>query len=311
MSTTSTADIVGRSAAIVRLRSYIAKVAASDSNVLITGETGTGKEGVAESIHRVGPRGRGPLVCLNCAAIPDNLLESELFGYDRGAFTGAQTNSAGKLRLAHGGTVFLDEIGEMSPYAQAKLLRVIESREVFPLGANRASQIDVRFIAATNQDLEPMVAQNRFRKDLFYRFNVARISLPPLRERKEDIPGLFSHFLAHYNSRFQRQVQSPMSELTERLLQYEWPGNVRELRNLVEAIFIDPPSGPIALVDLPEGFRQIFSGCENTPSLERERLVAVLHATHWNKSQAAAQLRWSRMTLYRKLIKYHLHQNNR
>jgi transcriptional regulator with PAS, ATPase and Fis domain len=306
MSTTSTADIVGQSAAMVRLRSYIGKVAATDSNVLITGETGTGKEGVAESIHRAGPRAGGPLVCLNCAAIPDNLLESELFGYDRGAFTGAQTSSAGKLRLAHGGTVFLDEIGEMSPYAQAKLLRVIESREVFPLGANRASQIDVRFIAATNQDLEPMVAQNRFRKDLFYRFNVARISLPPLRERKEDIPGLFSHFLAHYNRRSHRQVQSPMPELTQHLLQYAWPGNVRELRNLVEAIFIDPPCGPIALADLPEGFRQIFSRYVSETSGERERLIAALTATHWNKSQAAAQLHWSRMTLYRKLAKYHL-----
>jgi transcriptional regulator with PAS, ATPase and Fis domain len=239
------------------------------------------------------------------------LLESELFGYERGAFTGAHGAFAGKLRLAQRGTVLLDEIGEMSGYAQAKLLRVIESREVFPLGANRAVPIDVRFIAATNQELEQLVMRNAFRKDLYYRFNVARIALPALRERKEDILSLFEHFLMQFNRQYQRQVQGPSQELGERLLQYEWPGNVRELRNLVEAIFIDPPAGQIALADLPEGFRQIFSGYANTPSLERERLIAVLDATHWNKSQAAAQLHWSRMTLYRKLAKYRLHDQAR
>jgi transcriptional regulator with PAS, ATPase and Fis domain len=306
MDTFNTADLVGQSASMVRLRSYIYKVAATDSNVLITGETGTGKECVAESIHRAGRRASQPLVCINCAAIPDSLLESELFGYERGAFTGAQASFAGKLRLAHRGTVFLDEIGEMSPLAQAKLLRVVESREVFPLGANRATAIDVRFIAATNQELEPMVANNGFRKDLFYRFNVARLTLPPLRERKEDIACLFAHFLNHYNTHYGAAVQNPTAELSESLIKYPWPGNVRELRNLVEAIFIDPPCGAIALSDLPDGFRNIFAGYTNTPSDERERLLAVLAATHWNKSQAAAQLHWSRMTLYRKLAKYHL-----
>ena len=180
-----------------------------------------------------------------------------------------------------------------------------------PLGASRAHLIDVRFIAATNQDLEPLVMQNRFRKDLYYRFNVARIPLVPLRERKEDIPDLFAHFLAQYNTHYRFQVPGPDAELTQRLLQYDWPGNVRELRNLVEAVFIDPPSNPIAFSDLPESFQQIFSGYESTVSGERERLIAVLAATHWNKSQAAAELHWSRMTLYRKLAKYQLQDQGR
>ncbi len=298
--------MVGQSASIMRLRAYIHKVAATDSNVLITGETGTGKEKVTELIHRAGARAAQPLVCINCAAIPDSLLESELFGYQRGAFTGAQTSFAGKLRLADRGTVFLDEIGEMSPYAQAKLLRVVESREVFPLGANRPVPVDVRFIAATNQDLEPMVAKNAFRKDLYYRFNVARVSLPALRERKEDIGPLVMHFIEYFNSHYRRHVQEPSMELMQHLFKYEWPGNVRELRNFVEAVFIDPPQGQIGLADLPESFKSIFAGFENQSSTERDRIVAVLAATHWNKSQAAAQLHWSRMTLYRKLAKYQL-----
>lgn len=306
MDTVSTADLVGQSASVERLRSYIQKVAATDSNVLITGETGTGKEKVAESIHRAGHRASQPLVCINCAAIPDSLLESELFGYQRGAFTGAQGNFVGKLRLADRGTVFLDEIGEMTPYAQAKLLRVVESREVFPLGATRAIPIDVRFIAATNQDLEPMIAKHSFRKDLFYRFNVARVALPALRERKEDIGGLVSHFIAYYNAHYGRHVEEPTMELMEHLCKYDWPGNIRELRNFVEAVFIDPPCGPIALADLPEGFKSIFSAHTNETSNERDRIIAVLAATHWNKSQAAARLHWSRMTLYRKLAKYQL-----
>jgi transcriptional regulator with PAS, ATPase and Fis domain len=234
------------------------------------------------------------------------LLESELFGYERGAFTGALGASAGKLRLARGGTVFLDEIGEMTPYAQAKLLRVVEGGEVFALGAKRASPIDVRFIAATNQDLESMVVNRQFRKDLFYRFNVARVSLPPLRERKEDVAQLFDYFLYQYNGRYQRRVSGPSPQLMQRLLQYDWPGNVRELRNLVEAVFIDPPAGEIALEDLPEGFKSIFEGYVRSEPAERDRIISILSATKWNKSKAAVQLQWSRMTLYRKLEKYRL-----
>ncbi len=176
-------SLIASSETMVRLRSYLAKVAGSDANVLITGETGTGKERVADAIHRLSARSAAPFVCINCAAIPDGLVESELFGFERGAFTGAQNAYPGKLRLANRGTVFFDEIGEMSPIVQAKLLRAIETREIFPIGGNRPIALDIRIIAATNQDLELLLEDKHFRSDLFYRLNIARLHLPPLRER--------------------------------------------------------------------------------------------------------------------------------
>jgi two-component system response regulator HydG len=291
---------------MVRLRTYIGKVARTDANVLITGETGTGKEQVAEAIHRQSPRSSRPFACINCAAIPDSLLESELFGYEKGAFTGAPTSYPGKLRLAHGGTLFLDEIGDMTPYVQAKILRVLETREVFPLGARKVIGIDVRIISATNQDLASLLEQKKFRKDLYYRLNVARIVLPPLKERKEDIPSLFRHFLDQFSHRYHVSPAGPSHELLHCLQEHDWPGNIRELRNLVEALFIDPPVGPIGIKDLPETFQGIFSQYLSVGKSERDRLLAALDATNWNKSLAAARLKWSRMTLYRKLTKYHL-----
>jgi transcriptional regulator with PAS, ATPase and Fis domain len=298
--------LVGSSTSMAELRAYIRKVARSDAVVLISGETGTGKERVAESIHAESGRRNRPFVCVNCAAIPDSLFESELFGYDRGAFTGAQSAYPGKLRSANGGTVFLDEIGEMTLIAQAKILRVLENREVFPLGALRTTIVDVRFIAATNQDLEPLVAEGRFRRDLFYRLNVARLLLQPLKEHKEDIPDLVAYYLKHFNERYRTDVSGPSPELVECLMRHEWPGNVRELRNLVEALFIDPPEGPVALEHLPESFRRIFAQYSVDALPERERMVSALYRTNWNKSKAAAQLNWSRMTLYRKLSKYQI-----
>jgi len=288
------------------LRAYIPKVARSDAVVLITGETGTGKERVAECIHDESPRRGGPFVGVNCAAIPDSLIESELFGYDRGAFTGAQGSYLGKVRSASRGTVFLDEIGEMSLMAQAKILRVLESHEVFPLGATRTVKVDVRFIAATNQDLEPLVHEGRFRRDLFYRLNVARMLLKPLKEHKEDIPDLIDHYVGEFNRRYRREVHRPTHALLDCMMRYEWPGNVRELRNVVEALFIDPPAGPVSLEDLPEFFRNIFAQYAVSAPSERDRLVSALYQTNWNKSKAAEQLHWSRMTLYRKLSKYKL-----
>jgi DNA-binding NtrC family response regulator len=287
------------------------KVAASDANVLITGETGTGKERVAECIHDLSARHAGQLVRINCAAIPDSLLESEMFGHERGAFTGAHNSYLGKLRSANRGTVFLDEIGEMSPYAQARLLRVLETREVSPLGGLRTMPLDVRFIAATNQDLETLVAQNRFRSDLFYRVNVARLLLPPLRERREDIGVFFDHFLAEFSARARRPMCGADRTLKQCLLAHDWPGNVRELRNLVEAVFIDPPSGTIGLADVPEHFRRIFERHVTVRPSERDLVIHALLATDWNKSKAAEQLQWSRMTLYRKLTKYGISATSR
>jgi transcriptional regulator with PAS, ATPase and Fis domain len=297
-------QLIGSSPGMVALRAYVDKVAQCEANVLIYGQTGTGKELVAESIHRSSRRRSAPFVAVNCAAIPDSLLESELFGYEPGAFTGAAERYPGKLRLADHGTIFFDEIGEMSPVGQAKILRVLESREIFPLGARRTSKVDVRVVAATNQNLESMVQSHAFRQDLFFRLNVARVSIPALRDRREDIIELFLHYIRQFNIQYGRRVEAPTDELTERLRQYEWPGNVRELRNCVEALFIDPPDGAIAVEHLPEPFRRIFQGHREDQVSERDALLAALSHTNWNKKMAARELHWSRMTLYRKLEKY-------
>jgi len=298
--------IIGVSEAMARLRRVLPKVARSEATVLITGETGTGKEKLAEQIHHMSPRARAPMISINCGAIPDSLIESELFGYERGAFTGAHASYPGKLRLAHGGTVFLDEIAEMSRFGQAKLLRVLESREVFPLGGKRSIPVDIRVIAATNQRLDLLMKTNEFRRDLYYRLDVARLQLPPLRERKEDVLALFEFFLAEFNAKNHLVVQGPSPTLRDCLLRYNWPGNVRELRNMIEGIFIDPPSGLIEIEHLPQSLYQQFAGLVVEPSSERDRILSILAATNWNKSRAATELKWSRMTLYRKLSKYEL-----
>jgi DNA-binding NtrC family response regulator len=297
--------MIGGSGGMKEVRAFIEKVSSTDSNVLVTGETGTGKELVAELIHMTSSRRQNPMVSINCAAIPDGLLESELFGYEKGAFTGAHSSCEGKLKLAEGGTVFFDEIGDMSPYAQAKILRAIESRQIHQLGGRRSISLNIRIIAATNQDLEARVADGKIRKDLYYRLSVARIHLPPLRERKEDIPALLEYYLATSNQVFGRQVKGFTDEVLENLLCYDWPGNIRELRNLLEAIFIGRPSHVISASDLPLQYRNKFRDQTMGPE-ERERMLSALSSTNWNKSMAAQKLQWSRMTLYRKMAKYRL-----
>lgn len=302
----TTDPMIGSSKSIGQLKLYLAKVAATDSNVLITGETGTGKELAAEMLHRLSPRRAKPMIPVNCAAIPATLAESELFGYERGAFTGADTSRDGKFQLAKGGTVFLDEIGDMDVTSQAKLLRAIETKEVFRLGAKASLQVDVRIIAATNQDPEQLVHENRFRKDLYFRLNVARVHLIPLRERKEDIPVLVEMSIRDLNRRFGYQVEGCTAAVWAMLDRYDWPGNVRELKNLMEATFIGLGSRVICVEDLPEAFRRHLEALDLSPADERQRLLSALSATNWNKSRAAKALRWSRMTLYRKIAKYHL-----
>ena len=297
---------VGTSPAMREIKGYLPKVAAADCNVLITGETGTGKEYVANWLHRHSARSQHPLISINCAAIPEGLLESELFGYERGAFTGAHSAYAGKLRLANGGTLFLDEIGDMSMSAQAKILRVIEAKELSHLGSSRSLPIDVRIVAATNQNLDVMMEERRFRPDLYFRLDVAHVHLPPLRERREDIPLIFRHYLERKNSLCGRAVGAPSSEALACLLAYDWPGNVRELRNVLETIFISPPAAAISLQDLPPRLRARIAATCGGEAPERERLLAALFAVNWNKSKAAEALRWSRMTLYRKMAKYHI-----
>jgi DNA-binding NtrC family response regulator len=197
----------------------------------------------------------------------------------------------------------------MSPYAQAKILRVIESKEVYPLGGKRSIPLDIRIIAATNRDLGRLVAKGKFRQDLYFRLNVARVHLPPLRERKEDIPHLVDYYFQEFNARFGRELKGFTDEALELLLRHDWPGNIRELKNLLETIFIDPPLDWIAISDLPDSIRQPYQAEERATLTERERLLSALYSVHWNKSKAAEQLHWSRMTLYRKMAKYHIQES--
>lgn len=301
--------MIGQSMAMREIRAVIGRIASTDSNVLVTGETGTGKELVAELIHRNSPRAHQPFVCINCAAIPDGLLESELFGYERGSFTGAYSSNKGKLKLGDGGTIFLDEIGDMSPYAQAKILRVLESRQVQRLGGRENVPLNVRFIAATNKDLEQSVSDKTFRKDLYYRLNVVGIHLPLLRDRKEDIPSLCDHYIRDLNRQFDRQIEGFSEEILEFLLRYDWPGNVRELKNFLEAAIGNCLGREISFTDLPEQLRRRLRNAGDLPLDERHPLLSVLIATNWNISKAAQKLHWSRMTVYRKMAKYHIHRN--
>ncbi|MES2019298.1 MAG: sigma-54 dependent transcriptional regulator [Pseudomonadota bacterium] len=296
--------LVGNSAPIEALRCYLPKVARSAAAVLITGETGTGKECVAQAIHALSARAHGHFVVVNCGALPDALIESELFGHVKGAFTGAHANARGKIAHADGGTLFLDEIGEMSLFAQAKLLRVLETHEVQPVGSTRSERVDIRIVAATNRQLEEEVAAKRFRSDLFYRLNVARLALPPLRERSTDIVPLVQHVIAELNRRDGRQVSGIAPALATSLQAHDWPGNVRELRNLVESVFIDPPDGMLELAHLAPAFQALFRQYRSTPDSELAHMIAVLEHHQWNKVEAAKELHCSRMTLYRKLAKY-------
>jgi len=299
--------IVGSSDVVCRLKSYMKRAASSDCNVLITGETGTGKELAAAFIHDQSARQSKPFVCLNCAAIPDPLLESELFGHARGAFTGADGARDGLLASAEGGTVLLDEIGDMSLSAQAKILRVIEQKEILRLGGADRRRIDIRFVAATNQDLEKMTGAGMFRRDLYYRLNVVRVELPPLRERRDDIPLLVEHFRQRLGG---SDVAKISNECLRRISQYDWPGNIRELKNTLEGMFLNCGSGEIRPEHLPPHLREIASGERPLGSDEQERLVEALCSTQWNKSRAAEMLHWSRMTLYRKMAKYRISRSS-
>jgi transcriptional regulator with PAS, ATPase and Fis domain len=298
--------MIGDSPAMRSIRTYIGKAAATDSSVLITGETGTGKELVAELLHKNSARAHKALVCINCAAIPDTLLESELFGYERGAFTGAQAATQGKLEIANGGTIFFDEIGEMTPFAQAKILRVTEGKEIHRLGGRKGISLNIRIVAATNRDLESMAMEDKFRKDLYFRLNVGRVHLPPLRERKCDIPALVDHYTKEFNTRFGASVNRVSHEALDRLLDYPWPGNIRELKNVIESVFVSRPASEITMADLPDWFCK-RALAPASPRSEADRLLIALRECNWNKSAAAEKLNWSRMTLYRKMAKYHLH----
>jgi len=301
-----TGRMVVASESMEEIKKYLQRAAKSNCTVLITGETGTGKELVAEFIHENSPRREKPFVCINCAAIPESLLESELFGHTKGAFTGAQELRDGLLSAAQGGTVFLDEIGDLSSFAQAKILRVLETKQFCRLGGTRQLQLDLRFVAATNQDLHAMAAQKTFRQDLLFRLDVAHVHLPPLRERKEDIPLLVREF----GRQFSHQVSGVNPQFTEEflrvLLQYDWPGNVRELKNVIERLFLMELPTPVGAEHLPAHVRKFLATSGSLSEGERELLISTLFSTKWNKTKAAEMLNWSRMTLYRKIAKYHI-----
>lgn len=305
-------SLIGHSQLMREVKDCVDKASRTDSSVLITGETGTGKELVAQLIHRLSERRDRPFVCINCAAMPEGLLEDELFGHEKGAFTGASSDYEGQLRLADGGTAFFDEIGDMSPLAQSKILRVIETKEVYPLGGTKQISVDFRVIAATNRDVESMVDKGSFRKDLYYRLNVFRIHLTALRDHREDIPPLVRYQLDELNARLGYQVTGFDDEAMAVLLRHDWPGNVRELRNVVEAALVNRPPRQIRVSDLPLSLRRLAEKIANDrsgPQNERDVLLAALLSTNWNKSQAAKMLCWSRMTVYRKMRKYHITTN--
>jgi DNA-binding NtrC family response regulator len=308
-------NIIGKSAAMQEVFGLIRRIAASPASVLVTGESGTGKELVAKAIHFNSPRKTRPFVAINCAAIPDTLLESELFGYKRGAFTDARADRAGLLVEAEGGTVFLDEIAELSPALQAKLLRVLQEREMRPLGAARSERVDVRVVAATNKELAARLKDGSFREDLFYRLNVIQIQLPALRDRAEDILPLSEHFLAASAARAGKEIRGFHEAAKKALLAHSWPGNVRELENVIERAVALAETGTVRVDDLPAAVRERRSSDQDTlgmalarglslEELEREYIQRVLSAEGGNKTRAAQRLGLDRKTLYRKLEEY-------
>jgi DNA-binding NtrC family response regulator len=308
-------DMIGTSSVMQEIFSTIKKVAATDATVLISGESGTGKELVAKAIHKASDRSRNPLVTVNCAAIPKDLLESELFGHISGAFTGAVKDKIGKFVLADGGTIFLDEIGDLHPELQAKLLRVLQERVIEPVGSNQTVAIDIRIIAATNQDLINKVKEGQFREDLFYRLNVIPINIPPLRNRPEDIPPLVDHFLRKFAE--DREITIDHAALAF-LTHYSWPGNIRELENIIKRTVIFKDDKKITTDDLPDE----ISRTDNLPALppsnngnhsalsvsEIKIITEALQNTGWNQSKAAARLGIPRHVLIYRMKKYGIHE---
>jgi DNA-binding NtrC family response regulator len=295
--------LLGQSDAIRRARDLIKRFAATSATVLITGETGTGKELAAKWLHRLSARAAAPFVSVSCAAIPDSLLEAELCGDDRGARLGAAGGPPGRLPAADGGTVFLDQVEELSLTAQIMLLRVLEHGEILPPGARSPRAVDLRWISATTVDLGALVREGRFRADLYYRLNAAEIVLPPLRERPEDIGELVDGFLTAGAVRLGDQPRHLSTAALESLLAHDWPGNVRELRNAIESSLVRAESSEILVGDLPLALQPAGA---SRATLERRRMLDALHATAGNKSEAARRLNWSRMTLYRKLMRYRI-----
>jgi DNA-binding NtrC family response regulator len=302
--------IIGRSDALAEIFRLVERIAGTATSVLIQGESGTGKELIARAIHYNSPRADKPFVAINCGALPENLLESELFGYVRGAFTGAQTNKTGLLRAADGGTLFLDEVGEMPASLQVKLLRALQEREVTPLGATRPQAFDARLIAATNRNLEEEVSSGRFREDLYYRLSVIAFTVPPLRERREDIPLLVRYFVSKFSRALGVPGKKVSDEAARRLISYSWRGNVRELQNAVERAValsdaqIELEHLPQKIRETPAAIRDLTAETVTLDELERRYILATLDRLGDDKARAAELLGIDLSTLYRKLKRY-------
>ncbi|MFB3925135.1 MAG: sigma-54-dependent transcriptional regulator [Syntrophales bacterium] len=309
-------NIIGQSRAMMELLETVAQVAPSEATVLVTGESGTGKEMIAGAIHFNSPRRDGPFVKINCAALTETLLESELFGHEKGSFTGADRRREGKFRQADGGTLFLDEVSEMSLAMQVKLLRVLQEREITRVGGDESIKVDVRVIAATNRDLAAELEKGRFREDLYYRLNVVTLAVPPLRDRKEDIPLLAQHFLEMFSERNRKAVKGFTPLVMDRLLRYSWPGNIRELMNTVERAVVLSRSEYLHEEDFTPLFREtespapgktLFANTSENMSLdqvEKATILRTLEQAGGNKSEAARRLGITRRTLHQKLKKY-------
>ncbi len=311
-------NIIGKSPAMKELMAMIAMVAPSEATVMITGDSGTGKELIARSIHYNSPRKDKPLVVVNCAAITETLLESELFGHEKGSFTGADKRREGRFMQANHGTIFLDEIGETSATMQAKLLRVLQEKEIQRVGGNEILKVDVRIVAATNRDLEDEVAAGRFREDLFYRLNVMAVNIPQLKDRRDDIPLLAQHFLEKYAEKNRKSAKGFAPMAMDMLLKYHWPGNVRELENAVERAVvlmtgdhITEKQLPLAIVqsypdqqDLETATPLAMDGNRSLEEIEKEAILATLDAAGGNKSETARRLGITRKTLHNKLKAY-------
>jgi DNA-binding NtrC family response regulator len=306
---------IGNSDAVVQLKQLVARVAATDSTVLIRGESGTGKDLVARAIHAASPRSAMPLLSINCAALPDTLLESEMFGHVKGSFTGAVRDKEGLLQAADGGTFFLDEVGEASATIQVKLLKALEEKMITPVGSTRPVKVDVRLVTATNVDLEELVKEGRFRADLFYRLNVIPIYIPPLRERRDDIPLLVDHFRHLIAARTSSEVKQITQEAMQLLIAYAWPGNVRELEHMLERAILFAKGKRVSAADFPEKLREntavpvAYDERAATPTLEtieKAYIAWVLQQTGGQKAKAATILGIDSSTLYRKIDRYGL-----
>ncbi|MFH0821596.1 MAG: sigma-54 dependent transcriptional regulator [Pseudomonadota bacterium] len=314
--------IIGRSSAMKQVLETVATVAPSEASVLILGESGTGKELIANALHQGSNRADKRFIKVNCAALPETLLESELFGHEKGAFTGAVSKKPGRFQLADGGTIFLDEIGEMQLSTQAKLLRVLQEREFEPLGSSKTVKVDIRIVTATNKDLQDEVEHRRFRDDLFYRLNVVPVTLPPLRQRRSDVPLLVAHFLRIYNEKNGRNLQGFHPRALDAMMRYSWPGNIRELENLVERAVIMTRDDYTSFMELPERIRKAAgdvptekggdSGIRpgmTLKEMERELIIRTLEENDGNRTKTSRLLGITRRTLQHKLKEYGLDQS--